>query len=60
MRFVDAIEFAKRVKPQKVIPIHEVFIKESFMELFYESYEKRLREVNIVFVPLGSGNKVEV
>lgn len=60
MRVVDAIEFAKRVKPQKVIPIHDVFIKESFIELFYESYEKRLAEASIDFIRTELGKEIEI
>lgn len=60
MRVVDAIEFAKRVKPRQAIPIHDVFIKESFLKFFYESYEKRLGEAGIDFVRMESGKEIKI
>lgn len=56
-----AIEFAKRLKPKLVIPIHDGFVKPFFLDGIYENMCRPvLEKEGIEFRPLGLGESVEV
>lgn len=61
LRNVDALNFAVALKPQLVIPIHDGFVKEFFLERIYTMMcGPYLAKHNIVFHALGLGESVEV
>ncbi len=61
LRAVDALDFAKRLMPKLVIPIHDGFIKEFFLTTIYERLCRPvLEKKGIAFQPLGLGESVEV
>ena len=60
MRFPEAVVFAERVKPQYVIPIHDVLIKDAFLERVYDYYREPLENKGVSFRPLAFGEVLEV
>ena len=52
LRLVDALAFAKALKPQELIPIHDGFVKDFFRERMYAMCENSLKESNISFQAL--------
>lgn len=51
---VEALAFAKKLKPARVIPVHDAIVKEFFLTRMYEICAKRLAESKIEFHPLGA------
>ena len=60
MRFPEAVLFAKRVKPQYAIPIHDVFIKDAFLDRVYDYYREAFEGTSISFHPLALGESLEI
>ncbi len=60
MRFPEAVLFAKRVKPQYVIPIHDAFIKDAFLDRVYDYFREPLEKEGISFYPLGLDNSLKI
>ena len=58
-RLVDAINFAQRISPKKVVPIHDAVIKEFMLERMYQVCESKL-EPAITFHPLRLGEQLRV
>lgn len=58
LRLVDVLAFAKRVKPQMVIPIHDAFVKDFVLERIYQLCEQDLVPQGIKFQPLGLGKSL--
>ncbi len=58
---LDALEFAKRIKPKLVIPIHDGYIKDFFLANMYENVcRPALEKEGIELKILGLGESVEV
>ncbi len=61
LRAVDAVEFALRLKPRLVIPIHEATQKDYWIESLYQRIVgPALVDAGIEFRPLGLGESIEV
>lgn len=61
LKLVDALDFAERLKPKLVIPIHDAIVKDFFIERIYENMcGPVLEKEGIEFKPLGLGESVEV
>ncbi|MBI2121920.1 MAG: MBL fold metallo-hydrolase [Candidatus Sungbacteria bacterium] len=60
MRFPEAVLFAKRVKPQYVIPIHDALIGDVFIDRVYDYYRGPLEKDGISFYQLGLDNSLEI
>lgn len=61
LRAVDAVEFALRIKPRLVIPIHEATQKDFWIESLYQRIVgPALVEAGIEFRPLGLGESITV
>ncbi len=60
MRLSDALAFAKKLKPKKVIPIHDVILKDFALDRIYTIVQTKLKEAGIEFYPLKLGEKLEV
>lgn len=54
-RSVDAITYALEVKPNKVFPVHDWFLNDDGIALFYGLFTKHLEGNSIGFVPLKNG-----
>ncbi|MBI4133253.1 MBL fold metallo-hydrolase [Candidatus Uhrbacteria bacterium] len=54
-RLVDAVAVVERVKPKRVIPIHDIIIKDFMLERMYGMLSTRLEKLNVEFRPLGLG-----
>ncbi len=59
-RLVDMLEFAKKVKPKKVIPTHDAPLKDFQLEATYRIFKEKLAELGIEFVPIGLNQKVDL
>lgn len=58
---LEVAEFARRVSPRQIIPIHDGYAKEFFLKQRYENFQKYFAELGIKFHPLGGpGESVEV
>lgn len=53
IRLVDALAFAKKLKPKHVIPIHDAIIKEFMLERIYAMCRAALEKEGIAFHPLA-------
>ncbi len=60
LTLVDALTLAKQIRPRIVIPIHDVFIKDFFLDRMYQMCQKILVDEEIDFQPLGIGESLEV
>ena len=60
VRLSDALAFAKKLKPKKVIPIHDVILKDFALDRIYTIVQTKLKEAGIEFYPLKLGEKLEV
>lgn len=58
---LEIAEFARRISPRQIIPIHDGYAKEFFLKQRYENFQKYFDELGIKFHPLGKpGESVEV
>jgi hypothetical protein len=58
---VGAFEFAKRMRPQQVFPIHDGYSKPFFLKLRYDNYEKHFAQIGAHFHRLADpGDSVTV
>lgn len=54
-------EFARRLSPQQIIPIHDGYAKEFFLKQRYENFQKYFSQLGIEFRPLSKpGESVEL
>jgi L-ascorbate metabolism protein UlaG (beta-lactamase superfamily) len=60
LRSVDAVAFAGAIGAKKVIPVHDGFAKDFFLERQYPGFAKIFAEVNIDFHPLAIGEVFEI
>ena len=58
-RSVDAIAYALEVKPNKAFPVHDWFLNDDGITLFYGLFSKHLGVNNIGFTPLKNGETGE-
>lgn len=56
---VDALAFAKRMKPSRVIPVHDAAVKNFMLERMYETCRKQLVAEKISFHPLMPNERLE-
>lgn len=59
-RLVDSLEFAQRLKPKTIIPIHDAMLKDFALERVYALCQQNLERHSIVFHPLSLGEMLEV
>lgn len=59
LREVDALAFAERLRPRVIIPIHDIMLKEFFLENKYRQYTAYFQQRGIEFYPLGLGQTLE-
>jgi hypothetical protein len=45
-------EFARKMQPQQVLPVHDGYAKDFFLKKRYETYDPYLDKLNIKFHPL--------
>lgn len=58
---LEVAEFARRISPKQVIPIHDGYAKEFFLKQRYENFQKYFAQLAIKFHPLGRpGESVDV
>jgi len=60
LKLVDALAFAKKLKPKHVIPIHDAIIKDFMLERIYAMCKATLEKDNISFHPLALGKTLEI
>lgn len=59
-RVVDALHFAKSLKPSHVIPIHDAIIKDFMLERMYAMCDGKLKADGISFHPIKIGEYLEL
>ena len=59
VKLVDALAFAKKLKPKHVIPIHDAIIKDFMLERIYAMCKATLEKDGISFHPLALGETLE-
>jgi L-ascorbate metabolism protein UlaG (beta-lactamase superfamily) len=58
---LDVAEFAQRISPRRIIPIHDGYAKDFFLQLRYENYQKYFSGLGIEFSGLAKpGDFVEI
>ncbi len=58
---VGAFDFAKRMRPQQVIPVHDGYSKPFFLKLRYDNYERNFAQIGVRFHRLAEpGDSVTV
>lgn len=58
---LEVAEFARRISPKQVIPIHDGYAKEFFLKQRYENFQKYFAQLGIKFHPLcRPGESVDV
>lgn len=57
---VDALEFARRLNPKTVIPIHDAGLKDFMLERVYANCLHYFERHGIIFHPLNLGQAMEV
>jgi prepilin-type processing-associated H-X9-DG protein len=50
---VGAAAFARRMRPHQVIPVHDGYVKDFFVRLRYDNYDRVFTEMNIQFHKLA-------
>ena len=50
---VGAATFARRMRPRQVIPVHDGYVKDFFVRLRYDNYDRVFTEMNIQFHKLA-------
>ncbi len=60
LRLVDALEWARQMKPRKVIPIHDAIMKNFMLERIYAMSKENLEKAGISFHPLTLTDALEV
>lgn len=59
IRLLDALECAQRLKPRLVIPVHDAFVKDFFLQRIYERMCRPfLEKAGVQFRPLGLGESL--
>jgi L-ascorbate metabolism protein UlaG (beta-lactamase superfamily) len=57
---LEVAEFARRIAPKRVIPIHDGYAKEFFLKQRYENFQKYFTPLGISFQALGEpGDSIE-
>ncbi len=56
----EAMQFAEKLKPKMVIPIHEAFIKDFMIDRLYFMAETHFSKTSIKFKPLKLGEQITV
>ena len=59
-KVVEAVEFAVRMQPKVVVPIHDAFMKDFLLTRVYDMVATALSAHNITFRPLGMGEAIDV
>jgi L-ascorbate metabolism protein UlaG (beta-lactamase superfamily) len=58
---LEVAEFARRISPKQIVPIHDGYAKEFFLKQRYENFRKYFSQLGINFHPLSEpGEYVEV
>jgi L-ascorbate metabolism protein UlaG (beta-lactamase superfamily) len=58
---LEVAEFARRISPRQIVPIHDGYAKEFFLKQRYENFQKYFAELGIKFHPMGMpGESVEI
>lgn len=58
---LQAFEFAKKMSPEKVVPIHDGYVKDFFLKSRYAALQKFLKKENIEFLWMSeAGDFIEV
>jgi L-ascorbate metabolism protein UlaG (beta-lactamase superfamily) len=58
---LEVAEFARRISPKHVVPIHDGYAKEFFLKQRYENFQKYFARLGIDFQPMGKpGEHFEV
>lgn len=60
MTEIESYKFAKKIKPKVIIPIHDGFLKNYYLESKYNQYKKLYSSVNILFQPLNLKTAYEI
>lgn len=60
LRQVDAVAFAENIGAKTIIPVHDGFVKEFFLERQHAGFAKRFSELDINYKPLQLGESLEV
>jgi len=61
MTELEVAEFARRMSPQKIIPVHDGYAKDFFLQQRYENYQKYFSPLGIDFQWLDKpGDSIEV
>jgi L-ascorbate metabolism protein UlaG (beta-lactamase superfamily) len=50
---LEVAEFARRISPKQVVPIHDGYAKEFFLKQRYENFQKYFAQLGIGFQPMG-------
>jgi L-ascorbate metabolism protein UlaG (beta-lactamase superfamily) len=50
---LEVAEFARRISPKQVVPIHDGYAKEFFLKQRYENFQKYFGQLGIGFHPMG-------
>ena len=50
---VGAVDFVRRMRPRQVIPVHEGYAKDFFVQLRHANYSRVFGAMNIIFHPLA-------
>lgn len=58
LRLVDALDFAQKLKPEVVTPIHDAIMKDFMLERVYQMCDAKLSEWGITFKPIGLAEKL--
>lgn len=59
-RLIDSLEYAKELKPEVVIPVHDFVIKDSLLEKSHGLCSEFLKKAGIVCQSLKLGEKLEI
>jgi L-ascorbate metabolism protein UlaG (beta-lactamase superfamily) len=50
---LDVAEFARRIAPRQIIPIHDGYAKDFFLKQRYENFQKYFSQLDISFQPMN-------
>jgi L-ascorbate metabolism protein UlaG (beta-lactamase superfamily) len=57
---MQIVKFALAISPKTIVPIHDGFIKDFYLEAKNNQYQKFFSKHNITFHPLGVGKSIEL
>lgn len=60
LRAIDAVAFAAAVGAKAIIPVHDGFARDFFLERQYPGFAKSFKEIKVDFHPLKPGETLEV